>query len=218
MRRRRKAPLHGLAGTTLAAFVLLSACGSGGEPPSSGDGAPSSVPPPSFPSPHALAKPLPTEVYVSESGRHVGIGPAFANERPDIDDLEDRSRCQALEVGSGRWRDPLGRDGSAGSAEVVRFLRSFQTQQDREGGGDLIFVDFGAQKTLRIDGTARASERRATLAALRNINTSLPWEHRILFGPDISERLATEDIPDDEIHIHFTDGKTLWPTDDEGDA
>ena len=68
------------------------------------------------------------------------------------------------------------------------------------------------------ESAALASERRAVLAALRNINTSLPWGHRILLGPDIAERLATEDIPEDEIHVHFTDGKALWPTDEEGDA
>ncbi|MYA87111.1 MAG: hypothetical protein F4X97_01410 [Boseongicola sp. SB0662_bin_57] len=161
-----------------------------------------------------MAKPLPAEVDTSHSGRSVGIGPAFAHERPDIDDLETRSRRSALEVGSGRWRDPQGRDGSASAAEVVRFLRAFQTQQDREGGGDLVFIDFGAQKTLRIGSTARALERRATLAALRNINASLPWEHRILLGPDIPEPVATEDVPEDEIHIHFTDGKALWPEND----
>ena len=156
-----------------------------------------------------MAKPL--EIDVSSSGRHVGIGPAFADQRPNIDDVEDPSRRNAIEIGSGRWRDPFGRDGSASAAEVVRFLRSFQTQHDREGGGDLVFIDFGAQKTLRIGDTARASERRAVIAALRNMNTSLPWEHRVLLGPDISGSVAPEDVPDDEIHIHFTDGKALWP-------
>ncbi|MDE0344862.1 MAG: hypothetical protein OXI66_03625 [Boseongicola sp.] len=56
------------------------------------------------------------------------------------------------------------------------------------------------------------------LAALRNINASLPWGRRILFGPDIAKRLATKDIPEDEVHVHFTDGKALRPTDEEGDA
>ena len=100
---------------------------------------------------------------------------------------------------------------------MVRFLRSFQTQHHREEGGDLIFVDFGAQKTLRIDSKARPPERRATVAALRNINTALPWRHRILLGPDISESLAPEDIPEDEIHVHFTDGRAIWPDLEEGE-
>ena len=215
MRRPRETLPRGLSAAILAAALLLSACGGGG----SGNTTPPLPPPPPpipSPPPHLLAKPLPAEVRVSGSGRHVGIGPAFANEGPAIDDLETRSRHGALEIGSGRWRDPFGRDGSASAAEVVRFLRSFQTQHSREVGGDLIFVDFGAQKTLRIDGTARASERRAAIAALRNINTSLPWERRILLGPDIAERLANEDIPEDEIHIHFTDGKALWPELEEG--
>ncbi len=217
---------RGLAGAILAAALLLSACGGGGSP-SGGDGTapqasptptPEPAPTPPSPPPHPWAKPLPAEVRDSRNGRLVGIGPAFANESPDIDDLETRSRREAFEVGSGRWRDPRGRDGSASVAEVVRFLRSFQTQNNREGGGDLVFIDFGVQKALRIDSTAHASERRATIAALRNINTSLPWEHRILLGPDISERVATADIPYDEIHIHFTDGKALWPEDDGGNA
>ena len=59
---------------------------------------------------------------------------------------------------------------------------------------------------LRLPRNAGRSTRHS-----RNINTSLPWEHRILLGADISEPVAVEDVPDDEIHIHFTDGKALWP-------
>ena len=227
---------RGLAGTVLAVALLLSACGGGGGSPPDDGGAPPSVPAPtpepapepvapppipapaptppppaSAPPPHPLARPLPAEVDATYGGRHVGIGPAFASQRPDTNGLETRSRRGTFVVRSGRWRDRRGRDGSATDAEVVRFLQSFQTQNHREGGGDLVFVDFGVQKTLRIDATALASERRAVHAALRNINTSLPWEHRILLGPDISEPVAIEDVPDDEIHIHFTDGKALWP-------
>ncbi|MYH59877.1 MAG: hypothetical protein F4145_18275, partial [Boseongicola sp. SB0675_bin_26] len=210
--------MRGLAGAILAATLLLSACGGGSPSGGAGPALPTPAPAPSSPPPHPFAKPPTAEVGKSSGGRHVGIGPAFAQERPGIDDLETRSPRGALEVASGRWRDPLGRDGSASAPEVVRFLRAFQTQQDREGGGELIFIDFGAQKTLRIDSTARASERRATIAALRNINTSLPWKHRILLGPDISERAAPEDVPDDEIHIHFTNGKALWPENDDGEG
>ncbi len=223
MRHTHKACRRGLAGAILAAILLLSACGGGGAPPSSGDDVrpkppvPAPAPTPPSPPPHPLAKPLPAEVGVSQFGRQVGIGPAFSSERPDISDLETRSRRGAFALGSGRWRDLFGRDGSATAAEVVRFLRSFQTQHHREDGGDLIFVDFGVQKTLRIDASARASERMATITALRNINTSLPWRHRILLGPDISDRLAPEDIPEDEIHVHFTDGRATWPDLEEGE-
>ena len=222
--------LVSIRAAVLAATVLLSACGGGGGSPPSGDGStpqapasgPSSPPPNTSPespapSPHPLAMPVPTEIGVSRGGRQIGIGPAFTNERPDIGDLETRSRRGAFAVGSGRWRDPRGRDDSADAAEVVRILRSFQERQDHEGGGDLVFVDFGAQKTLRIDSTARASDRRAAIAALRNINAALPWRHRILLGPDISERLATEDIPEDEIHVRFTEGRASWPDPGEGE-
>ena len=214
-----------LAATVIAAILMLSACGGGSGPSTvGGEGAtppnPAPAPMPPSPPPHPLAKPLPSEIRVHYlfGGGRVGIGPAFASERPALNDLETQSRRGTTEVGSGRWRDTLGRDGSASAAEVVRFLRSFQTHQEHEGRDDLVFVDFGAQKTLRIDSTALASERRAVLAALRNMNTSLPWGRRILLGPDIAERLAAEDIPEDEIHVHFTDGKALWPTDEEGDA
>ena len=205
-----------LAGVILAATLLLSACG-GGEGSPSESGMPPIPAPAPTPPPHPLAKPLPAEIDVSQGGRHFGIGPAFANERPDINDLETLSMRGAFVVGSGRWRDRYGRDGSATALEVVRFLRSFQEQNYHDGGGDLVFVDFGAQKTLRIDSTAHASERRAAEAALRNINAALPWRHRILLGPDISESLATENIPEDEIHIHFTDGKASWPDPGEGE-
>ena len=218
MKHHRETRPCSLAGAILAAALLLSACGGGGGSPSGSDGAapPASSTAPPSPPPHPLAKPLPAEVGVSHGGRHVGIGPAFANESPDINDLGTRSRRDAFEVASGRWRDAQGRDGSASAAEVVRFLRAFQAQAHHEGTGDLVFVDFGAQKTLRINGAARASDRSATIAALRNINASLPWKHRILLGPDISERVVAEDIPEDEIHVHFTDGKASWPETDEG--
>ena len=225
MKRPCETRAHGLAAMVIAAILMLSACGGGGGPSTAGgEGAtppvPAPAPMPPSPPPHPLAKPLPAEIRAPYrlSGGHVGIGPAFVGERPALNDLETRSRRGTIEVGSGRWRDSLGRDGSASALEVVRFLRSFQTHQEREGGDDLVVVDFGAQKSLRIDSTALPSERRAALAALRNINTSLPWGHRILLGPEIAERLATEDIPVDEIHVHFTDGKAFWPTDEEGDS
>ena len=113
---------------------------------------------PPSPPPHQLAKPLPAEIRVPYclSGGRVGIGPAFASDRPALDDIAAQSCRGTIEAGSGRWRDPLGRDGSASAAEVVRLLRSFQTHQEREEGDDLIIVDFGAQKSLRIDSTAIA--------------------------------------------------------------
>ncbi|MCY3874220.1 MAG: hypothetical protein OXF88_08005 [Rhodobacteraceae bacterium] len=54
------------------------------------------------------------------------------------------------------------------------------------------------------------------IAALRNINTALPWNRRILLGPDISTPSATEDIPTGEIHVHFTNGRTSWPDREDG--
>ena len=196
--------------TAFCAAALLSACGGGG-------GAPVPEAPPV--APHQAAEPLPADVSVS--GNHLGIGPAFANHGPDIDDLSAGTETarNGIRTRSGHWRESQGRDGSADAAEVVRFLKSFQTQAYRESGPDsrLVIIDFGEQKTLRIDSTASRRERSMVRAALSNINTALPWENRILLGPDILERLATEDIPDGEIHVHFTDGKGDWPEDPEKD-
>ena len=122
---------RGLAATVIAATLMLSACGAGGSPTVGGEGAtppiPAPAPVPPSPPPHPLAKPLPAEIRVPyrSSGGRVGIGPAIASERPALIDLATQSRGGTIEVGSGRWRDPLGRDGSASVAEVVRFLRSF---------------------------------------------------------------------------------------------
>ena len=202
----------------IAAFcaaALLSACGGGG-------GAPTPEAPPVAPNqpaepppvaPHQAAKPLSADV--NDNGNFLGIGPAFGSQSPDIHDLPAGTEFarDSIRIRSGRSRDAQGRDGSATAAEVVRFLKAFQTQAYRESGPDarLVFIDFGEQKTLRIGSTASQRERRLVRAALRNINTALPWANRILLGPDITERLAAEDIPDGEIHIHFTDGKGSWP-------
>ncbi len=163
--------------------------------------------------PRQAAKPLSADV--TENGVYLGIGPAFANQSPGIVDLPAGTATvrDGIRIRSGHWRDAQGRDGSADASEVVHFLKSFQTQTYRESGSDvrLVFVDFGEQKTLRIGSTASQRERRLVRTALRNINTALPWANRILLGSDITERLAAEDIPVGEIHVHFTDGKGSWP-------
>lgn len=203
------------------AVALLSACGGGG-------GAPTPEAPPVAPNqpaeppsvaPHQAAEPLSADV--TDNGNFLGIGPAFENQSPGIEDLSAGTETarNGIRIRSGHWRDAHGEDGSAAAAEVVRFLKSFQTQAYRESGSDarLVFIDFGEQKTLRFGSTASQRERRLIRTALRNINTALPWANRILLGSDITERLATEDIPDGEIHIHFTDGKVSWPEYREGD-
>lgn len=194
----------------ILAFALLSACngnnGSGVDP-----AATPSQDPPAEETPTATA--FPVSATIDYTDNIVAIGPGWKYQSPTIDDLETNSSYGAIEVRSGRWRDPKGRDGSASAADVVRFLKAFQTQAHREDGpgARLATVDFGVQKTLRIESSALSSERELVVAALRNINTALPWEHRILLGPDISEQLATEDIPAGEIHIHFTSGTSSWP-------
>lgn len=60
-------------------------------------------------------------------------------------------------------------------------------------------------------GTATRSDRAAVLSAPCKINASLPWEHHILLGADIPERLAGEEIPvpEGEVHVDIIDGKVL---------
>ena len=204
--------------SAFCAIVLLSACGSGGDV-STPVGEPSTSEAPLV-APHQAAEPLPAEVF--DNGNHLGIGPAFANQSPDIEDLAAGTETarDGIRIRSGRWRDARGRDGSADAAGVVNFLKSFQAQAYRESGSGarLVFIDFGRQKTLRIGNTASQRERSLIRASLRNINTALPWANRILLGPDITERLVAEDIPEGEIHIHFTDGKESWTEDPENDA
>ena len=209
--------------TAILALALLTACGGN----NGGGGAdPAASPPPATPeeetpttgetptegeTPTATAFPVSATTDYAEN--FVVIGPGWKYQSPSRSDLETNSRYGAIEVRSGRWRDSEGRDGSASAVDVVRFLKAFQTQAHREDGPDarLAFVDFGAQKTLRIESSANDTERDLVVEALRKINTALPWEDRILLGPDISETLATQDIPDGEIHIHFTRGKSSWP-------
>lgn len=222
MRASRRKAFPGLDLLGAAILVLiLAGCGGGGGSGSgtAGMGMPPEVgapEPPATPPLRSLRNP-PSAGLRGDGGGNVGIGPAFAAESPEPDDLTETSRRGAFEIRSGRWRDARGRDGSASAAAIVDFLKASQTETHEAFGPDanLVFIDFGRQKTLRIGGTATRSDRAAVLAALRNINASLPWEHRILLGPDIAERLAGEEIPvpEGEIHVHITDGKTLWPED-----
>ena len=216
---------RGLAATAIAAILTLSACG-GGDGPSTdgGEGAASPVPAPA-PMPPSPPPSSACQALARRDSRSVPFRRRPRRDRPGLRGARDRlSMTLKPDPVAGRSRPApgAGETRRVGTAAPVRRRWSVSSapsrrQQERDGRDDLVFIDFGAPKTLRIDSAALASERRAVLAALRNINSSLPWEHRILLGPDISGRVATEDVPDDEIHIHFTDGKALWPESDGGD-
>jgi len=189
--------------------ATLAGCGGGG-----GGGHASVTPLVGIPA-RALTVPVAGSVPVSADirakGGTVGVGPAFTHESPGASDLATRTADGAFGIHSGRWRDPRGRDGSAGAARVVDFIRAFQDQEYAESVDRLVFGDAGVRKTLRIHDAAGAAERELAIRSLRKINTALPWERRILLGPDIPEPLPVREIPRGEIHLHFTDGTTGWP-------
>ncbi|MCY4305010.1 MAG: hypothetical protein OXC62_09590 [Aestuariivita sp.] len=59
---------------------------------------------------------------------------------------------------------------------------------------------------------ASPHEHQLILAALRNINTSLTWDHHIFVGTDVenfTENVA--EIDESEIHVHFINDKSTWP-------
>lgn len=139
----------------------------------------------------------------------IGIGPAFNHERPNINDLPPGTVDGLLQVRSGHWRDSQGHDGSASAGEVAHFIQSMQ----RESGPLFIYSLPGGPDVLRISSAARPDEREAVLAALRNINTARPWETRMRLGPELPPGIAGgEAVPANEIHVHFTDGKSAWPS------
>ncbi len=55
------------------------------------------------------------------------------------------------------------------------------------------------------------AERRIAEDAVRILNTALPWDQRFQIGSRVA-LTAIEDIPKDEIHLHFTNGQAGWPS------
>ncbi len=132
---------RGLAATVIAAILMLSACGGGvGSSTIGGEGAtppiPVPTPVPPSPPPHPLAKPLPVEIrvpYRSNGGR-VGIGPAFASERPALDGLETSPVAGRLRsapgAGETRW---VGTAAPARRRWSVSSAPSRRTKNAKEG-------------------------------------------------------------------------------------
>ncbi len=197
------------------AVLTLAACGGGG---GAGGGSPSPLPPGGV-NPPVAGQQIGAHVTTGE-GRTIGIGPAFAGESPAIADLTDparHTRTARGEIRSGPWRASRGGDGSASAAELLAFLQGFQAQERAEGGGDLVIINPGPARTVRIVGRATATERALVADALARLNTALPYDRRLRLGNGRAVAVADRrTIPADEIHIHFTDGKTGWPRDDDG--
>ena len=208
---------------------LLTGCGGGGGGSGGSDnraGETPSIPPAAQPRveitipPRPLTIPssgsIPVSADIRRAGRTIGIGPAFRTESPEVADLTTASVAGAFEIRSGRWRDPQGRDGSVPAGEIVRFIRSAQSQTYRDGGGEIVISSRpGGPDILRMSPTATPDERAAVQAALRNLNTARRWETRIRLGPDLPAAMLTNDpVPAHEIHLHFTNGTATWPRND----
>lgn len=215
--------------SVVVVISLLSGCGGGGSNSNDGDSPPDSDTSTTSnpPSPNSeTSNPLPrsdTQLLSTIIGanfgtgtrRTVGLGPAFLYEGPNSGDLTtSTSTAAGGRTESGMWRDSQGRDGSVSAAELVRFLHAFQDWADVEGEGNLVIGQPVDARILRIGQGATMTERRRVVKALRILNTALPWAQRFQLGDSV-ELLETEDIPDDEIHLHFTNGQDEWPSFDE---
>ncbi len=153
--------------------------------------------------------------HIRTRNRTIGIGPAFLHESPAADDLPTLTPVNGGEIRSGTWRGTA--DGSASATELLRFLQAFQDQANAEGGDDIIIARPGGPKTLRIGTGIRRNERETVDDAIRILNTALPWGRRLRLGSPVALAATDAGIPDDEIHLHFTNGKAGWPPPNAGD-
>ena len=161
---------------------------------------------------------------------YLGFGPAFESERPAITDLDSatESTRSGFKVRSGDWRDSRGRDGTRTAQQAIDYLQSLQDLFSRNKrrldptattGNELVTVDFGEQKTVRVYHTATAEDRRLLLTTLQEVNTALPYNQRLLLGEDTTSLVTTAaSVPRNEILVYFTDGKANWPQGDYDDA
>ena len=188
---------------------LLSACG-GSNDVVGGQRSPSGVP---DSAPH-------TAIFSqSDDGDYLGLGPAFLGQSPQKSDLPESSETTRNDVTirSGMWRDPQGRDGSRSASEVVRYIKAYlseirKTSPDEE----LVVIDFGPSKTLRVYG-ASENEKDLVQRAIQEINTALPYGMRIKIGSDLTAISSHDNVPDGEIHLSFTKGRSSWPGNNSSD-
>ncbi|MCY4302026.1 MAG: hypothetical protein OXC68_09885 [Aestuariivita sp.] len=212
----------------VALIVLLTACGGSNDlslprsdpsPASSNESMDNRVlPARSGSRPHSDAQPIRADIRSDNSNRFLGIGPAFDGERPNLSDLRQESEAirGAVTIRSGSWSGP--EDGTFTANDVLAYLNALQRQARQEareqGGmsGDLMFLDISGPRVLRINRGATVRERRWVESALRNFNTSVPWNSRISLGPNVANNaLLAENRNQGEIHLHFTNGKGNWP-------
>ncbi len=203
--------IHTLAVLLTLTTLALAGCGGGGSnAPAIGTGSPIPV----LMQPDRL---IGAHVNTGD-GATIGIGPAFAGQSPAIWDLDDPDRITEVAGGtirSGVWQGT--RDGSASAAELLRFVQAFQDQEDVNTKEDLIIIRPGGPKTLRLGHGALRNEREVADEALRILNTVLPWDQRLRLGTAV-DIMPIEEIPNDEIHLHFTDGQVRWPNPTPGES
>ncbi len=188
-------------GIIVAAIFILSACS---------DSTPSSTPKDNSDGPPPLPLPLDVPNGFTTDRSSFGIGPAFSGQRPPKGYLRTKAEYNdTFTINSGEWRGT-----SASAGDIINFIKSFDP--DEEGG--FVIPDFGSQKTLRIYG-ATDEQIKAVENSLRLINAALPHDKRIILGSSISGTFNRETVPDNEIHIYFTKGKTDdWPDNVEGNG
>lgn len=189
--------------TLCLSLGLLSACG-GSNDVVGGKRSPSVIPP---------SAPLTASFSRSANADYLGLGPAFLGQSPQKSDLPESSETTRNDVTirSGMWRDPQGRDGSRSASEVVRYIKAYLSQARKTYPDvDLVFVDFGPSKTLRVYGASK-NEKDLVWEAIQEINTALPYGMRIKIGSDLTALASRDNIPDGEIHLSFTNGKSSWP-------
>ena len=192
-----------IAGIVAVAF-FLSACSNDNPQTNSSVDMPETLPP---------LPPLPLSATnrFTPDRDFVGIGPAFQDEAPSTSDLGTSNKYDDdFTVYSGSWRGP--RDGSTSAGNIIEFIKSFRPEEEV----GYVIPDFGDEpKTLRISSGASDEQIKAVENALRLINAALPFDKRIKLGPSIpAGEFDRVDVPEDEIHIHFTEGKTNdWPND-----
>ena len=202
--------------------VALAGCGGGGSSSGGGSGAQDASDSNAGVSPGANLTP---PGKGSNSG-YLGIGTAFLGQSPAASSLPATRQTPMgnIWVRSGNWRDP--RDGSHSASEVIAYLKSFQTQENKDAAeqgkepGDLRTLKFEKSKrVLRLYG-ATSNEKELVRKAVAEINTALPYNMRITIDQDLSRQIVdlTEDeehyAPAGQIHLHFTRGKSSWTTAD----
>ena len=152
--------------------------------------------------------PLSAPNSFTNNRKNIGIGPAFLRESPLTEYLSTKTEYDdTLMVHSGQWRGT--NDGSTGAGNIINYIKSFKP----EDGVGFVIPNYGTeQKTLRLSSDASKEEKQAVEHALRLINAALPWDKRIKLGTDF-DTFDRGNVPNGEIHIHFTEGKTDWPSD-----